>query len=395
MKILFITPALTIGGIEVLALRFSEAFGAAGHEVGLYDFSPEHRNKELVARFGTSDFRLVDPKFSAWKEQAFWKLNGILFKTRIHRKFRRRVAEWHFARFIHANKFDIVCSLSFHEDYLACKYCRLAGIPVVLSMHGTYEYAAPQWPEMARAIYENVNAIIYAADKNMSWYRQQSYFRPEMPIHKIYSGTDLSTPVPQTISRADLGLPSQYFIYILVARGIVEKGWEQTIDAFLSLQAVHSETALLLVGDSEYVQALKAKYDAKSNIIFYGSHPNSVELTRLADVGLLPTYFPIETLPNVIIDYLRCDLPVISTDIGEIKEMLRTEDGLSAGIVLPLEPEGQGVSVATLREAMEIYLNDPEQYRATVLVVRKAVQKFDIRDCVHNYIQVFNQVVGK
>ncbi len=32
MRILFTTQALTIGGIEVLALRFSEAFGAAGQD---------------------------------------------------------------------------------------------------------------------------------------------------------------------------------------------------------------------------------------------------------------------------------------------------------------------------------------------------------------------------
>lgn len=395
MRILFTTQALTIGGIEVLALRFSEAFGAAGHEVTLYDFSPERRVESFVAQFDHSKFRLAGFRPRPWLNRLFWKANALLVKSRLRPEgIWQQVVERDFARLLAANDFDIICSLSFHQDYFACKYARRKNTPVVVSMHGVYEYAAPEWPERARAIYDYVSAIIYAADKNMSYYRVQPYFRPEMPAVKIYTGTDLDAPLPLITTRHSLGLAADAFVYILVARGIKEKGWAETIDAFRSIRQRHERAALLLVGDGDFLQGLKAKHSSEPGIIFYGFHPNSEELTQLADVGLLPTYFPIETLPNVIIDYLRCGLPVVSTAIGEIPDMLRTADGQEAGTVLPLLPGQVGVSTKLLAEAMERYLVDATYYAQRAACVQEVRYKFDIHTCVRRYTELFEQVMA-
>ncbi len=396
MKILFTTQALTIGGIEVLALRFSEAFGAAGHDVTLYDFSSERRMESFVAQFDHSKFRLAGFRPRPWLNRLFWKANALLVKSKLRPNgIWQQVVERDFARLLANNEFDIVCSLSFHQDYFACKYARLKNTPVVVSMHGVYEYAAPEWPERARAIYDYVSAIIYAADKNMSYYWAQSYFRPMMPTEKIYTGTDLDAPLQGSVTRADLGLASDAFVYILVARGIKEKGWVEAIEAFRGIRQRHERAALLLVGDGEFLQGIKTKFASEPGIIFYGSHPNSVVLTQLADVGLLPTYFPIETLPNVIIDYLRCGLPVVSTTIGEIPDMLRAADGQLAGTVLPLLPENAGVSSTLLTEAMERYLTDEAFYQQQAERVQEVRRKFDIRTCVRRYTEVFERALAQ
>ncbi len=395
MRILFITHALTIGGIEVLALRFSEAFGAAGHKVTLYDFSPQRRVEDFVARFDQSKFRLAGFRPRPWVNRLFWKANALLTKTKLFPiGIWTQVIERHFARFLATHDFDIICSLSFHQDYFACEFARRKGTPVIVSMHGVYEYAAPEWPERARTIYDYVSAIIYAADKNMSYYRAQPYFRPAMLAEKIYTGTDLDAPLRTSITRADLGLASNAFVYILVARGIKEKGWAETIEAFQGVRQRHEQAALLLVGDGEFVEQLRATHVGEPGIVFYGSHPNSVEMTQLADVGLLPTYFPIETLPNVVVDYLRCGLPVISTAIGEIPEMLRTADGHSAGTVLPLLPGNAGVSPKLLADAMERYLTDAAYYEQHVRAVREVRRKFDIYTCVRRYTELFERVLA-
>ncbi len=392
MRILFTTPALTIGGIEVLALRFSEAFGAAGHDVTLYDFSPQRRVEPFVAQFDQSKFRIVGISPRAW----WWKANALLVKTRLKPNgiWEERV-ERHFARFLADNEFDIICSLSFHEDYRACRYARPKNTPVVVSMHGVYEYAAPEWPERARAIYDYTSAITYLADKNMAYYWAQPYFRPEMPAVKIYNGTNLDEPVREAVTRATLGIAADAFVYIMVARGVKEKGWEEAIKAFMQLRHRHAQATLLLVGEGEFLQELKKEYSAEQGIIFYGLHPNPVQLTQLADVGLLPTYFPIESLPNVIIDYLRCGLPVIATAIGEIPEMLRAADGQPAGTVLPLLPGNTGVSATLLAEAMAHYLTDAAFYQQQAARVREVRGKFDIRTCVRRYTEVFEQVLAR
>jgi glycosyltransferase involved in cell wall biosynthesis len=392
MRILFTTQALTIGGIEVLALRFSEAFGAAGHDVTLYDFSPQRRVEPFVAQFDQSKFRLAGINPRAW----WWKLSALLHKTGLKPGgIWEQMVERDFARLLADNEFDIICSLSFHQDYLACKYAKLKNTPVVVSMHGVYEYAAPEWPERARAIYDYASAITYLADKNMAYYWGQPYFRPEMPAVKIYNGTDLDEPVREPATRAALGIAEDSFVYIMVARGVKEKGWEEAIQAFIQLRRSHAGATLLLVGEGEFLQELKKQYAAEQGIIFYGLHPNPVQLTQLADVGLLPTYFPIESLPNVIIDYLRCGLPVLSTAIGEIPDMLRTADGQSAGTVLPLLPGNSGVSPTLLAEAMARYLTDAAFYQQQAGRVQEVRRKFDIRTCVRRYTEVFEQVLAQ
>jgi glycosyltransferase involved in cell wall biosynthesis len=396
MRILFTTEALTIGGIEVLALRFSEAFGAAGHEVTLYDFEPANRVESLVAKFDQSKFRISSFDKGPALNWLVWKINAVLFKSGLLRSgFRRRLIEKHFASYLAMHKIDIICSLSFQQDYLACRFAPVLGIPVVVSMHGIYEAVAPSHPVLAKVIYERVSAIIYAADKNMSYYKEQPYFRPEMPTYKIYTGTNLDEPVPITITRADLGIAENAFLYILVARGIKEKGWQEAIEAFSTIRARYQQAALLLVGEGEFLQQMKTQYQSEPGVFFHGFHPSSVELTRLADVGILPTYFAAETMPNVIIDYLRCGLPVVATAIGEIPDMLDDDGDQMAGTIIPLLANNKGLSTDRLATAMEQYIADPTFYQQQSKIVQKVRRKFDIKDCMASYLSVFEEAISK
>jgi len=396
MKILFTTEALTFGGIEILALRFSEAFGTAGHKVTLYDFEPAHRVEELVNKFDQSQFQIISFDKGPTSNWLIWKVNAVLFKTGLVRSgFRKWLIEKHFAALLAKEQFDVICSLTFQQDYLACKYAPGLGIPVVVSMHGIYEAVSPQHPDMARFIYERVSAIIYAAEKNMSYYRVQPYFDPAMPTYKIYTGTNLDAPVPVTVTRTELGIPDDAFLYILVARGIREKGWQEAIEAFIAVRQRHSKAALLLVGEGGFLGQLQSQYAAEPGLYFHGFHPSSIELTRLADVGLLPSYFSAETMPNVIIDYLRCGLPVVATAIGEISDMLSDVDGQMAGTVISLLAGNNGLSIDHLATAMEQYVAVPAFYQQQSGIVQKVRRKFDIKDCIAGYLTVFEEAISK
>jgi glycosyltransferase involved in cell wall biosynthesis len=396
MKILFTTAALTIGGIEVLALRLCEAFGRAGHEITLYDFNPHQRSEQLVSQYDTSLFKIAGLAPGPVADWLLWKANAVLFKTGLVKNgWRQQLIERHFAQFLVEHDFDVICSLSFHQDYLACKYAARKNTPVVVSMHGTYEYASPAWAARARSTYEYTKAIIYVADKNLAWYEKQAYFDASKPTYKIYTGLDLKRPIPATITRASLGLADSTFVYVMVARGIKEKGWHEAIKAFLQLAVKWLDTALVLVGDGEEVQQLKTQYGHEKAIIFYGTYPNPLELDQLANVGLLPTYFSIESLPSSIMEYLQCGLPVISTEIGEIPTMLQLADGRNSGHILPLPGQGQGVDVIALAEAMAQYVADPAYYSIQRQLARQAARKFDVADSVVSYTRIFAEVLNK
>lgn len=395
MKILFTTEALTFGGIEILALRFSEAFGKAGHKVMLYDFEPAHREEELVSKFDQSQFQIVSLDKGTVLNWLIWKTNAALFKTGLVRSgFRKWLIEKHFAALLAEEQFDVICSLTFQQDYLVCKYAPALNIPVVVSMHGIYEAVSPQHPDMAQFVYKRVNAIIYAAEKNMSYYRVQPYFNPALPTHKIYTGTNLDAPVSVTVTRAELGILDDAFLFILVGRGIREKGWQEAIEALRVVRRQYPQAALLFVGKGEFLGQLQQRYSAEAGLFFYGFHPSPVELTPLANVGLLPSYFSAETMPNVIIDYLRCGLPVIATAIGEVPDMLTAEDGQVAGSILPLLPGNTGLEVDTLAAAMQRLIADKKFYQQQQQVALRVRAKFDINTCVAKYLQVFKEAIA-
>ena len=79
------------------------------------------------------------------------------------------------------------------------------------------------------------------------------------------------------------------------------------------------------------------------------------------DVGILPTYFVSESMPIAVMEYLTYEKPVISTNIGEITNMLNDASGKAAGILLELN-DNRKVCVQDLMAAMRTMVMDAEVY---------------------------------
>src|SRR6185312_10673278 len=157
--------------------------------------------------------------------------------------------------------------------------------------------------------------------------------------------------------RQSLNIGPTAFVFGMVSRGVSTKGWEEAIEAFMLLDK--PGTHLVFIGDSDYVQDLKTKYAAQVNVHFVGFSSEPLEWINLFDVGLLPSTYPSESLPNVIVEYLRCNKPVIASDAGEIKKMI-SYMGSDAGIIIPVN-EGK-VPVAGVLDAMKKYTEDKTLY---------------------------------
>jgi glycosyltransferase involved in cell wall biosynthesis len=78
-------------------------------------------------------------------------------------------------------------------------------------------------------------------------------------------------------------------------------------------------------------------------VYFFGAQPQErvAELMRVSDVFLLPSAF--EGMPISVLEALGCGLPVVSTDVGEVKRVVR--NGFSGIISSEQEPAKLGDSV--------------------------------------------------
>ncbi len=99
------------------------------------------------------------------------------------------------------------------------------------------------------------------------------------------------------------------------------------------------------------------------------------------NVGLLPTYFPGESLPNSVIEYLSLGKPVIATKIGGILEMLTFEDR-QAGCTVDLTSTGVG-NISQLAEAMTRYLDKPDLLEEHAELAKQAFKNFLSMNVLH------------
>ena len=169
-------------------------------------------------------------------------------------------------------------------------------------------------------------------------------------------------------SRTDLGLPLEKKIILLQGAGInVDRGAEEMVEAMNWIDAV-----FLIVGSGDVIGALKDKVRAsklQSKVIFTGRVPfeELIAYTKVADVGVTldkDTNLNYRySLPNKIFDYFQADLPVIASNLIEVRRII---DEYQAGIILSSHQPRK------MAEEINDYLNNSERFNYTKQNVQKA-----------------------
>lgn len=150
----------------------------------------------------------------------------------------------------------------------------------------------------------------------------------------------------QAASRARLGLPPQGTLLACVGNLVPEKNHALAIEALTELEGHR----LVIVGDGPLRRDLAAtaqRLGVADRVIFRGAMPQR-ELRHLyasADVMLLTSTR--EGWPNVVLESLACGTPVVSVDVGAVREMI--SDDRVGRIVPGADPHALAAAVIDLR----------------------------------------------
>ena len=123
---------------------------------------------------------------------------------------------------------------------------------------------------------------------------------------------------------------------------------------------------------------------------YWAFRKNVRDFFAVADAGLIASRFKGESCPLVLIECLSVGKPVVSTDIGEVKNMLTTDSGL-AGVLHTLSD--WTVDVQRLSEIILKLANDRDEYQQICNRVPEAASKFDPDKMIDNYINVYMDVL--
>jgi glycosyltransferase involved in cell wall biosynthesis len=232
-----------------------------------------------------------------------------------------------------------------------------------------------------------INGMTYVAEKNLRIFNETGVSLTQNK-KLIFNGLSKDISVVYK-NRKDFGLSHEDFVIGQITRSIPEKGMEISILAALALieKGYHHVKLIVMGPENEYYLSLKNKYTSP-NILFLGSTQEPLAYVNLFDVGILPSYFPSESCPSTIVEYLAGNKPVIATNIGEIPNMIKTNDDL-AGILVE-EKDALGLpSVEHFSLAIEQYLLNNNLYTKHKSLCALAFEKFELEKIVEEYELIY------
>jgi glycosyltransferase involved in cell wall biosynthesis len=145
------------------------------------------------------------------------------------------------------------------------------------------------------------------------------------------------------------------------------KGFPTLIDALKLLRERRTDWTLDVVGDGPSRRELTARVESEGlagHVTFHGSlpKPRIADMMRAADLFVMPSNF--ETQGVVLLESMCSGIPVVSTAVGGIPEIVSAEDGI---LVEPRDP-------AALADALDRVLSDPGRFDGRAIAARAAAR---------------------
>jgi glycosyltransferase involved in cell wall biosynthesis len=149
------------------------------------------------------------------------------------------------------------------------------------------------------------------------------------------------------------------------------KGIDVLLRAASAVCSEFDDVRFVIVGggpDRGTLERLVADLGIGGRVIFTGIRMDVDEILRLSDIFVLPSRT--EAFPNVILEAMASGLPVVSTDVGSVAELIENEKN---GLRVPSENDER------LAGAIRRLLSDPGAARAFGEEGRRIVeQKFPL-----------------
>lgn len=399
MKICIFTETFhpVIGGGETQARVLAEGLTARGHDV-LVLTRRSDASLPRVDRLGPVAVHRLGPSGRGQLKKWGLVVTGLLGLLRLRRRY----------DLIFVSGFRI---LGIPSVIVA----RLLGRHVVLKADSegemSGEFFAPglarfgtrlgAWPLQAflrlrNALFRRADAFV-AITANVAGEMTDARLDPAR-VHRIPNAVDTNRFCPASADRKRelrrrLGLPADARIVAYTGRLVTYKGVPLLVEIWPQVVATRPDALLLLVGtggldmhacEDELRRAVQ-EHGLERHVVFTGSVQNVHEYLQAADLFAFPT--ETDAFPSSVIEAMTTALPVVTTPVGAIGEMIR--DGENGLLVQP----GDGRALA---RAIERLFTDPALAGRLGQAAWQTVQDlYSAERVTQRYAELFTGLVGE
>lgn len=327
MRILHTESSLGWGGQEIRVLTEARGVARRGHEVAIA--APAHsRIYAAAADYGVARIALPIGRKS---------LTGVAAM-----RAQLRITAY-----------DIVNTHSSTDSWLAAVACRIVKrAPAIVR---TRHISAPVPRNAAtRWLYRQAAHIVTTGERLRRQVIAETGVEARY-VTSIPTGIDLARfePGDREAARAVLALPASAPIVGIVATLRSWKGHTHLLDAVAGMAG---DVQVVVVGDGPQRAALEEKARTlriDGRVRFAGNQADVAPWLQAFDVFCLPSYAN-EGVPQALMQAMACGLPVVTTPVGSIEEVV--DDGRTGVLVPPSNPEA-------LRASLEALLRDAPRRR--------------------------------
>jgi len=253
----------------------------------------------------------------------------------------------------------------------------------VTTMHGMYEMMGDFMNNISGFVGE-IDHWFYTADKNITPFKKNKIYDP-CRFTKIDNG--MSIPEIHQVDLAQFGITSTSFTVCMATRARYDKGWFEAIESItIARDTTKKDIHLLLIGEGPVYELLKDT-PLPDYIHLLGYKSNLVDYFAASQLGFLPTYFKGESFPLVLIECFMAEKPIIASRIGEIPDMIVTDDQRIGGTLIDLH-RGK-VQSDELASALVKMITDEKYYQECVNSVKLLKTKFDLDKITGKYLDVY------
>jgi len=229
---------------------------------------------------------------------------------------------------------------------------RFFGVEYSLTVHANDIFVPNKFEIGLPQIFSAASAIVAVSDFAANQLRDR-FPDTASRVHRIYNGINCDSFQPAEPSRPPLILS--------IGRLIGKKGFDVLIDACASLQNSGHEFRCEIIGEGPLSTELQARIDRHGlgeQVALSGAKDQGEVAARLgkATVLALPCRIDpdgaMDNLPTVIMEAMASALPVVSTDVGGIAEMVL--NGETGFLVPQNDPEVTAAAIARLIADVEL-----------------------------------------
>jgi glycosyltransferase involved in cell wall biosynthesis len=267
-------------------------------------------------------------------------------------------------RFLVESRPDVVNTHSSTDSWLAALAARTLAAPPLLVRTRHISAPIPANPA-TQWLYRSATAHVVTTGEKLRDQVMREAGLDGSRVTSVPTGIDLERfkPGDRSAARAQLGLPQDAFLVGIVATLRSWKGHRYLVEAVAGVPGWH----LAMVGGGPGADNLRAQtreLNMEARVHMPGNREDVEHWLHAFDVFALPSYAN-EGVPQAIMQAMACGLPVVTTPVGSIGEIVH--DGETGLMVTPQDSSALRTALMRLEADPELRQRLGERARAFAL----------------------------